>query len=400
MAGAAQDLPEVPGFRFAAAAAGMRYQGRDDVALIACHPAARWGALLTTNAAPGAPVIRARQLRSRGRPVRAVLVNAGLANAGTGAQGLRDAREIARLAARELGARPSEVLCASTGAIGIPLPMDRFAAVLPGLVAGLESERAGEVARAIMTTDTVPKHAVARRVVDGRPVTILGIAKGAAMVAPDMATMLVFLLTDARLAPGFPQRALEQAAEESFHALTVDDATSTSDMAVLLASGQAGNRPLSGRHRQAATFQQALAAVCLDLTRQIARDGEGATRLIAVTVAGARSRREARAAARGIAGSSLVKAALAGGRPAWGFMVAAMGAAGVAVRAESLAVRCGEVELILGGSHQGAEAEAAARRYLAGEEVEITVDLGLGRAAFTCFTCDLTADYVAINAQG
>jgi glutamate N-acetyltransferase/amino-acid N-acetyltransferase len=387
------------GFRFATAAAEMRYRGRDDVGLIVADGPAEWAGVFTTSAAAGAPVLLMRERLRRRRPVRALLVNAGIANAGTGRQGVRDARATARLAARRLGVRGREVLCASTGSIGVRLPLDRFAAVMPGLVEGLDPGRWGDVARAMMTTDLRPKTATARCTVDGREVTLLGMAKGSGMIEPHMATMLAFLLTDAAAPARFLQAALVDAVDGSFNALTVDGDMSTSDMAVVLASGAAGNDLLGRRHPDAGAFRAALAAVTLDLTRQLAGDGEGATKVIEVTVGGARSRDEARRAARAVAGSSLVKSALSGARPAWGFMVAAMGAAGVEWPMERLRVTFGDEDLVRAGRYLGGEAAAAARRHLAGPEVRIALDLGRGRRSFTYYGCDLTAEYVRINAE-
>ena len=387
------------GFRFAAAAAEMRYRGRDDVGLIVADAPATWAGVFTTSAAAGAPVARMRRRLRRRGGVRALLVNAGIANAGTGRAGLKDAHAAARVAARRLRVRARDVLCASTGSIGVRLPLDRFAAVLPGLVAGLAPGRAEEVARAMMTTDLVPKLAAARCTVDGREVTLLGMAKGSGMIEPHMATMLAFLLTDA-VAPGrFLQGALEAAVDTSFNALTIDGDMSTSDMAVVLASGAAGNAPLGRRHPDAGAFRRALAEVTLGLTRQLARDGEGATKVVEVTVCGARSRDEARRAARAVAGSALVKSALSGARPAWGFMVAAMGAVGVEWAMERFGVTFGDAELVAGGGFCGKEAEAAARRHLEGDTVRVGLDLGRGKGEFTYYGCDLTAEYVRVNAQ-
>ncbi len=218
------------------------------------------------------------------------------------------------------------------------------------------------------------------------------------MIEPHMATMLAFLLTDAAADGPWLRAALADAVDTSFNALTVDGDTSTSDMVVLLASGAAGNGRLDRRHPDGSGFGEALGRLCRDLARQVVRDGEGATRVLTVTVRGARNREEARTAARGIARSNLFKAALSGARPAWGFAVAALGAAGVAPTMERFGVHFGEVELVRSGIHRGPEADAAARRHLAGTDPAMTVDLGRGRAAFTYTTCDLSAEYVAINA--
>lgn len=385
------------GFQFGAAASGMRFSGRDDLGLIACDGPAVWAGAFTASSAAGAPVLLARRRLATGGPARAILVNAGVANAGTGRAGLADARRAAHLAARALGARREEVLGASTGWIGERLDLGCLAGALPALVADLAPGGADRVARAIMTSDSVPKRAGARCRVDGREVRLLGIAKGSGMVAPDMATLLAFVVTDAACRREFLRSLWREVVTESFDALSIDGDTSPSDMAIVLASGAAGNRPLSRRHPQAGGFRRALREVALDLVRQLARDGEGATKLVVLTVSGARSRAAARRAAATLVRSAMVRTAVAGASPAWGRFVAALGASGIPFAVERFGLAAGGAWLVRNGRHQGATAEAEVRRHLAAEEVHLKVEVGRGRGSFTGYTCDLTPEYCAEN---
>ena len=389
---------EVPGFRFGAAACAMRFTGRDDLALIACDGPATWAGVFTTSSAPGAPVVVSRRRLAKGKPVRAVLVNAGIANAGTGRDGVRDCEKAAALVARALRVRSKEVLCSSTGRIGPRIDLGKIAGALPGLVEGLAPGRSRDAARAIMTSDSVPKHAVATCRVDGRDVTLLGISKGSGMIAPKMATTLTFLVTDAAVKRRALQGWLAEAVDASLNLLVIDGDTSTSDTCLLLASGAAGNRPLGGRHRDAAAFRQALAALTTDLTRQLARDGEASRKLFVVCVEGARDGEQARAAARSIVGSTLMKAAVGGGRLDWGRVVSSLGASGARYEHERFSLLYGDALLVKKGRHQGDAAAAAALAHLAGPEVRLTVRLGQGKAAATAWGCDLSEEYVTSNA--
>ena len=376
----------------------MRFVGRDDLGLIVCDVPATWAGVYTTSSAPGAPVVVGRELLRKGKPLRAVLVNAGIANAGTGKLGVRDCRRVAALVARQLGVREHEVVGSSTGRIGPRLDVDRIAAALPALVEGLAGDRSMGVARAMMTSDSVPKRAVGRCTLDGREVTLLGVAKGSGMIAPRMATTLSFLVTDAAVKRPFLQEALAGAVGATLNQLVIDGDTSTSDTCLLLASGAAGNRPLRSRHRDAGAFRAALGALAADLARQLARDGEAATRLFVVTVRGARSSAEAAAAARGIAGSTLMKTSIGGGRLDWGRVVAAVGASGARYVHERFTLSYGDAMLVRKGKRLGERATAAALAHLAEREVRLTVDLGLGRGEAEAFGCDLTEGYVRENA--
>jgi glutamate N-acetyltransferase/amino-acid N-acetyltransferase len=389
--------PRVPGFRFAAAPCGMRFVGRDDLGLIVCDVPAAGAGVYTTSSAPGAPVVRGRELLRRGKPARAVLVNAGIANAGTGKAGVSDCRKAAALVADRLGVRAREVVCSSTGRIGPRIDLDKIAGALPALVDGLAGDRSMGVARAMMTSDAVPKRAVARCTVDGREVSLLGVAKGSGMIAPRMATTLSFLVTDVVAKGSFLQQALADAVGASLNQLVIDGDTSTSDTCLLLASGLAGNRPLKGRHRDAGAFRDALAVLTADLARQLARDGEASTKLLVVHVRGARSAAEAAAAARSIAGSTLVKTAIGGGRLDWGRVVAAVGASGAGYRHERFTLSFGPAVLVKRGKHQGDGATQGALHHLAEREIRLGVDLGLGRGEAEAFGCDLTEGYVREN---
>lgn len=389
----------VPGFRFAAAPCGMRFTGRDDLALVACDGPAAWAAVYTTSSAPGAPVVVGRRLLARGKPLRAVLVNAGIANAGTGKAGVKDCEKAAAAAAKRLGVRGHEVLCSSTGRIGPRIDLGKLGKALTGLVEGLAAERSGDAARAIMTSDSVPKRAVATCTVDGRPVTLLGIAKGSGMIAPRMATTLSFLVTDAAVRQRDLQQWLAEAVDASLNLLVIDGDTSTSDTCLLLASGAAGNAPLRRRHRDAGAFRAALAELTADLTRQLARDGEASRKLFVVRVEGARDLDQARAAARSIVGSTLMKAAIGGGRLDWGRVVSSLGASGARYEHERFSLAYGETLLVKKGKHQGDRAARRALAHLAEPEVRLTVQLGQGKAAATAWGCDLSEEYVRSNAE-
>lgn len=389
--------PRVPGFRFSAGACGMRFTGRDDLALIECADGATWAGVWTTSSAPGAPVLLGRELLRKRRPLRAVLVNAGIANAGTGNAGLRDARRSARLVAKSLDARAGQALVSSTGRIGPRIDVKKIAGALPALVEGLAAGRSLDAARAIMTSDTVPKRAVVRCTVDGRQVTLLGIAKGSGMVAPRMATTLSFLCTDAAVRRRDLQAWLVEAVGETLNQLIIDGDTSTSDTCLLLASGAAGNQPLRRRHRDAGAFRAALAELTGELARQLASDGEASTKLFLVTVRGARNATQARAAARGIAGSNLMRAAISGGRLDWGRVISALGAAGAEYTHERFSLLFGDGYLVRKGKHLGAKAARAALAHLGGEEVRLTVELGRGKGEGRAWGCDLTPEYVVSN---
>ena len=386
------------GFAAAATRAGVRSAPGDDLALIVSQlgpvPAA---ATFTTNRLVAAPVILSkRALRGSGGRAAAIVANAGCANAGTGAGGLEDAAAVRRAAARRLGVADRHVLVASTGLIGSRLPVDRITAALPDLEPAPTARAAGAAARAIMTTDTRPKEAaVELQVGVGRTVRIGGMAKGAGMIHPQMATMLAFLTTDAPVEPGALRDVLRPVVTRTFNQVSVDADPSTNDSVFLLASGAAGGRTLTGRNL--AAFEEALEAVCRGLARQIAADGEGARHRIDVHVTGARTDTDARSAARAVASSNLVKSAVHGGDPNWGRIASAAGRSGARLDPDRLRVRIGPITVY--DTAPVAFDERAASRHLRGTVVEIGLDLGLGDGTGEAWGCDLSAEYVAINSE-
>ena len=386
------------GFRFAAVSAGIKVPGRLDLALGEASAGAAVAALFTANRVAAAPVQIARRhlRRSRGR-IRAVLVNSGNANCATGSDGIHACLEACEQAAAGLGCRTWEVLPASTGVIGVPLPVQRLLGALPSLV-GTQAASTGAVkrfAQAILTTDTRTKLAAAEFRFGRRRVRLLGIAKGAGMIQPRLATMLVFLFTDARSTPRRLQALLRAACRVSFERISVDGDTSTNDTVILQASGASG-AALEGRATH--LFQAALTRVCQELARQIVQDGEGACKLVTLRVEGAPSTAAAERVARQVANSPLVKAALAGADPNWGRVLAAVGASGVAVEATRVDIWLGGQAVCRRGKARVFD-EAKARRYLRRRAVEMRIRLGHGSGFSTFWTCDLTADYIRINAD-
>ncbi len=392
------ELPAVPGFRASGVATGVKSSGPDLALLVADAPATAAG-VLTRSTVVGAPVAICRERLRRGR-ARAVVVNSGVANVGLGDRGLRDARRVTDAVARAVGCDPEDVLCASTGVIGRPLPMAEIRAGIPRAVEGLRPEGLPDAARAILTTDTRPKMAVATTRVDGATVRVAGIAKGSGMVEPQVATMLAFLLTDAAVSPACLRRLLRETADATFNRLTIDGETSTSDTVLLLASGAAGHpRLASAAGAGGRRLLGALVEVAEQLVVELARDGEGATRLVRVRVRGARNAREADRASRRIANSLLVKTALFGGDPNWGRILQALGAARVSLDPARLEIRLAGVLVHRRGAAAGPAARARAARALQSPEVDIDVDLGLGGGEARMWTCDLSYDYVRINAE-
>jgi glutamate N-acetyltransferase/amino-acid N-acetyltransferase len=388
----------VRGFRFSGVDAGIKPEGLD-LALIASDVPATAAGVFTRSTVVGAPVEVSRELLRSG-VARGVVVNSGISNVAMGARGVRDARAMSLAASRAVGAAAGEMLVASTGVIGEPLPMAKIRAGIRTATAALSERGLPDAARAIMTTDTYPKASSRTLRLGGRDVTIAGIAKGSGMIEPDMATMLAFLVTDAAASPSFLRAVLRRAAGGSFNRVTVDGEGSTSDSVLLLANGASGAPQLRGpRSPGAKRFEAALTEVATDLARDLARDGEGATKLVTVRVSGARSTAEAERGARRIANSLLVKTAIFGGDPNWGRILQTLGAGRVALKLEKTEVRlCGVVVF-----RRGASAGPAARRKAAAKhaapEIEIEVKLGAGRGAATVWTCDLSYDYVRINAE-
>lgn len=394
------DLATPLGFRAAAAAAGIKKTREAlDLALIfSDSPATTAAGVFTTNRSAAAPVLLCRQnlAGSRGR-CRAIVVNSGNANACTGKEGLNTAEETARVAAELLEIKPSQVLVASTGVIGVPLNADLILRQLPHLKERLSKENAKDVAHAIMTTDTVPKTCVVRSEASGKFVHIAGIAKGAGMIHPRMATMLSFLTTDASMGERMLQNLLIGAVDDSFNRLTVDGDTSTNDTVVALASGLAETAVIPGNDSRA-WFAEGLTLVCQTLARMIARDGEGASKLVTVEVVGARTPLDADRVARAIANSPLVKTALAGADPNWGRIVCAAGYSGAKFDPNKIDVSVNNLALCRKGVDAGFD-EAGAHRELGRKEVLLHVDLHAGRATARMWTCDFTREYIDINAS-
>ncbi len=390
-------VPVVPGFRFAALAAGIKKNGRPDLGLIAADEPVACAAVFTKNRVQAAPVLVARERARRGH-ARAVLVNAGNANACTGAPGLRAARETTAAVAAALGCDVAHVLPASTGVIGAQLPVRKVLAGVGPLVSTLDPGGAAALARAIMTTDRWPKVALAQLRLGGKKTaTVLGIAKGAGMIHPDMATTLAFVVTDAGASPALLGKLLREATDQTFNAISVDGDTSTNDTIVLLASGRAGTvRPGTPGARALAT---AVTTVLRDLGESIVRDGEGARHVAHIEVTGLRTDADARRIASAIATSPLVKTAMHGRDPNWGRILAAAGRAGVAFDPARAEIRIGVSTVIKKGLPVGAEAERVAAATMQGASYPIRVRLGSGRGSARYTTCDLGADYVAVNAD-
>lgn len=396
-------LPAIEGVEMAAAAAGVRYAGRTDVMLARLCPGTAVAGAFTRSLTRSASVLDCEAklaLRQNTANGAAIIVNSGNANAFTGAAGAAAVTEVTGAVARCLDLPAERVFSASTGVIGEALPAGRIVAVADQLAASLAPADFAAAARAIMTTDTFPKGAGATVEVGGVTARIAGIAKGSGMVAPDLATMLVYIFTDAAIAPLTLQRMLARNLGATFNAITVDGDTSTSDMVLVAATGQAGNPRLADlRSRDARAFERALAGVMRDLALQVVRDGEGATRLVEVAVSGAASDAEARLVAMSIANSPLVKTAIAGQDPNWGRIVMAVGKSGAQADRDRLSIRFGEILVAEAGSVAPGYRDVDGAAYMRRQEIAIGVDLGLGRGRFTAYTCDLTHRYIDINAD-
>ncbi|MCR5413484.1 MAG: bifunctional glutamate N-acetyltransferase/amino-acid acetyltransferase ArgJ [Kiritimatiellae bacterium] len=388
------------GFRAAGVGAAIKYEGRNDVALVVADAPCTAAAVFTTNKVAAAPVLYDREAVKGGK-VQAILANSGCANACTGAKGLADAKLSALVTAGELGVKPEHVLVASTGVIGRPLPMDRLLAGMKSAAASLGRTPAHALAaeKAIMTTDTRPKEAAFSAKIGGKTVTVGGMAKGSGMIEPNMATMLGFVTTDAAISRAMLKRALSLALAKSFNRVVVDGDESTNDSLFLLASGEAGNAPIVKAGADFDSFLAALEAVCVSLARQMATDGEGATKFVTVTVKGAKSAKDAERAARAIAKSPLAKTSWFGKDPNWGRVLAAVGYSGADVVDLETEVFYDRVWAF----RRGTVADAAQLEKLAAvmkkDSFTVTVDLHLGKFEDTIYTCDISLDYVHINAD-
>ncbi len=388
----------VAGFTFAATAAGIRRSGRPDLAMIYSKVPARCAGVFTTNRIKAAPLQLTEPRIAAGR-CQAILVNSGNANACTGEQGLNDARSCSRLAAESLGIAEELMAISSTGVIGAPLPMECFEKHIPLLARSLEPGAEQAVAQAIMTTDSFPKLAKIRGAVDGIGYGLFAVAKGAGMIHPNMATMLGFVLTDALVHPDLLRESLRRAVDRSFNIITVDGDTSTNDMVLLLANGAAGNREIAPGTPEGERFVNELTGILLELAKMIVRDGEGATKLVRIYVAGAASAADARKAAQSVATSSLVKTAFFGEDANWGRIIAAVGYSGAEIEADRVEIRFDHVPVVQRGISTGKELEARATDVLKQAEFTVAIDLGLGSASADYYTSDLTFDYVKINAD-
>jgi glutamate N-acetyltransferase / amino-acid N-acetyltransferase len=393
-------MPPVAGVKLATAAAGIRYPGRTDVLLALFDEGTTVAGVFTRSKCPSAPVDWCRAHLKAG-VASALVVNSGNANAFTGKSGRTATKLTAEIAARAAGCKPAQVFLASTGVIGEPLDATKFEAVMDRLVASAAPDAWQEAAKAIMTTDTFPKGAAAIARIGGVPVTICGIAKGAGMIAPDMATMLSFVFTDAPISPRVLQRLLEQGVADSFNAVTIDGDTSTSDTLLAYATGTAAAR---GAPRIAnvsdprlPAFRKAFDAVLANLAEQVARDGEGARKLVEVIVEGAVSKPSARKIALSIANSPLVKTAIAGEDANWGRVVMAVGKAGEPADRDRLSIWFGGIRVAHRGERDPVYDEAAVSAAMKKPEITVKVALGLGRGRDRVLTCDLTKEYVAIN---
>ncbi len=392
-------MPEIAGVRFSAVAGGLRYTGRKDLFLAELCKGTQAAGVLTQSKTASAPVLWCRSaLKSGGG--RAVVVNAGNANAFTGAGGMAAVETTARATAKAVGCRPGDVYIASTGVIGEPLDGDKIARLVGRLHRGLKPGNWKAAAQAICTTDTFPKAASATAEIGGRTVTIGGIAKGSGMIAPDMATMLAFVFTDAKIPAPVLQSLLRSANRNAFNAVTVDSDTSTSDTCLLFATGKTRHAKVTKASDPALKgFKTALSEVLQSLAHQIVRDGEGAQKFISVNVTGAETSAAAKTIALSIANSPLVKTAVAGEDPNWGRVVMAVGKAGEKADRDKLRISFGDHLIAESGVMVPGYDESPVAAYMKGDEISLSVDVGIGRGRFTVWTCDLTHGYISINAD-
>jgi len=394
------DFAAVAGIRLGCAAAGIRYRDRNDLVIVELAAGSTCAAVFTRNQFCAAPVVVARNHLSGSQP-RYLLINSGNANAGTGDEGMRGATESCRALAALRGCLVEQILPFSTGVIGETLPVDRLAVALPDALSALNQNGWLDAAQAIMTTDTVPK--LCSRQIDyrGESFTVTGMAKGSGMIRPDMATMLAYIATDLAVESHLLQRCLEQAVAPSFNSVTVDGDTSTNDACVLAATGKSGCATVSDSEDELYRLLcETVEAVCMDLALAIVRDGEGATKLVSVSVVNASTCAEAREVAYTIAHSPLVKTALFASDPNWGRILAAIGRADVpALEIERVELWLGDVCIVSGGGRAEGYTEAAGQAVMDAREIPVRVVMGRGEASATIFTCDLSVEYVRINAE-
>ncbi|WP_171171440.1 bifunctional glutamate N-acetyltransferase/amino-acid acetyltransferase ArgJ [Ruegeria sp. HKCCA0370] len=389
------ELPAIDGVRFATVEAGVRYQGRTDVMLAVLDPGTSVAGVFTRSATRAAPVLDCQEkIGGPSDGPAAILVNSGNANAFTGHYGQTSVAEVTQAVSKSTGVPVERVFTSSTGVIGEPLPHDRIISQLEALKSGLSRHAIEDAARAIMTTDTFPKGASAQVEIGGKTVSIAGIAKGSGMIAPDMATMLVYIFTDARVEQSALQEMLSGQTDRTFNCITVDSDTSTSDSLLLCATGSSGVDATGD-----AAFARALETVMLDLAQQVVRDGEGATKFVEIRVTGAASDADAKTHGLAIANSPLVKTAIAGEDPNWGRIVMAIGKSGAAADRDKLSISFGDILVAENGWVSPDYREEDAAAYMKGQDLVIAVDLGLGEGKSTVWTCDLTHGYIEINAD-
>ncbi|WP_209834334.1 bifunctional glutamate N-acetyltransferase/amino-acid acetyltransferase ArgJ [Ruegeria sp. HKCCE3926] len=389
------ELPAIDGVRFATVEAGVRYQGRTDVMLAVLDPGTSVAGVFTRSATRAAPVLDCqKKIGGPSDGPAAILVNSGNANAFTGHYGQTSVAEVTQAVSKATGVPVERVFTSSTGVIGEPLPHDRIISQLEALKSGLSRHAIEDAARAIMTTDTFPKGASALVEIGGKTVSIAGIAKGSGMIAPDMATMLVYIFTDAQVEQSALQEMLSAQTDRTFNCITVDSDTSTSDSLLLCATGSSGVDATGD-----AAFARALETVMLDLAQQVVRDGEGATKFVEIRVTGAASDADAKTHGLAIANSPLVKTAIAGEDPNWGRIVMAIGKSGAAADRDTLSISFGDILVAENGWVSPDYREDATAAYMKGQDLVIAVDLGLGEGKSTVWTCDLTHGYIEINAD-
>ena len=389
---------DIKGFQFSAVEAAIKKPGRKDLALIFSEVPAQACAVFTVNSVKAAPVLlSAERIKSGG--AQALLVNSGNANACTGDMGMVIARETSHLVAEWLSIADDAVQVSSTGGIGVQMPIERINSAVPALVEGLSSGTLDDIAQAIMTTDTFPKMDARSGKAGGISYTVAGVAKGAGMIMPNMATMLSFIISDADVEPAFLEAAFRSAVDSSFNAITVDGDMSTNDTCLIMANGMAGNPPLTSGSPDAAEFERLLHDVLLSLAKQIVKDGEGATKFVEIRISGATSNADAKRAALAIANSSLVKTAFFGQDANWGRIFAAVGYSGATVDQSRLSLCFNDVYMARDGVFAGGDAEARGTEVLKMKEFSVCVDLGLGSGTATVYTSDLSHEYVSINAD-
>lgn len=392
-------MPQVPGFKASGIACGLKANGNKDLALILCDSPAITAGVFTKNRVRAASVILSRRALKKSAAMRAVVVNSGNANACVGSRGMMDCKLLINRLARELSISDREILIASTGVIGVPLPLNALTDGVPELVKKCSLKGWRNAAEAIMTTDLVPKTAALNFNLGKNKIVIGGVAKGSGMIHPNMGTMLAFVQTNAAVDRDALDQALREANEASFNSVTVDGDTSTNDAFIVMANGLAGNRSIQKDSKEYSQFVEALTEVSKSLAIQIVKDGEGATKFVTVSVTGAKTRKDARQVASTVASSSLVKTALFGEDPNWGRILCAVGYAGVPLNSDRIVIRLNQSTLFKNGSPaQGASIESL-RKKMRKKSILISIDLNGGKESAEVYTCDLSHDYVRINAK-